>query len=755
MTGILVWQMASRFLPMGHYILPISMAIIMVVYIYQGIYKKQLINALTNNICLTLFVVQGGVWCVLSYLGMAGWFNLSRDFGVDLSYLPRQAYYFYFFPFIAVCAVIKKDNALEFLKKYNVEIAAVLYICYCIQSKTVEILNISDFLTLAFLSLLGNRKRKIDWMLAIALIIMPLHDYGGSTILLLKIMYIGLFAFKNAKWVMKLATFTIPVILVCSFALPQLSIVTDKIAEPNSKWRIDLWADDATAIIDSYGLGIGYGTTYASKQFTEPQSETDVNGLPRPFSANSQYTKEQRPFVTASHNSFVSIGLRMGVIGIALFCGLLFTIWKRLYKKRDDSQAAMVFLFCGVLIMIALNVGLESPNYFNPFMVAMGIISCHINSATDKGEKDKRKILHVVYGANDGGVEATIFNYYSQMDREKFKFDLVAQASIRDDIAQDMFAGKLKALGSAVCYIPPKAEGIVKAILNCKKIIKNGEYDIIHIHMGKASLPYVISAKLAGVKKVIVHTHIAHDTTGWSRQKSTVIMGKMLKLFKTDKFACSETAAKEMWQEDNVYIMHNALDLEKYRQDTSKSGIIKELLDLKGNTALCAVARFEESKNHTFLIEIFKEYLLLDKTAKLVLIGTGSTMAKVKNQAEKMEIDDRVLFLGTRNDVLDLLQGMDAFVLPSSFEGFGIAYVEAQLAGLPTFALEGAVSKEVKLGNGMIFMQKKATASEWAVEIEKAMKYKIDVDAVVESAKTKGLDIAQQVKKLEEYYFNM
>ncbi|MEG0019792.1 MAG: hypothetical protein RR728_04520, partial [Oscillospiraceae bacterium] len=107
-------------------------------------------------------------------------------------------------------------------------------------------------------------------------------------------------------------------------AVPQIPHICDKITDVNARWRLEYWFDSSTAIADSKGVGIGYGTAYASTTFAkgvERDSYTQTcetcgnvkEIVPNPFDSNEDYTAQQRPYVTATHNSFVSIALRMGV----------------------------------------------------------------------------------------------------------------------------------------------------------------------------------------------------------------------------------------------------------------------------------------------------------------------------------------------------------------------------------------------------------------------------------------------------------
>ena len=367
----------------------------------------------------------------------------------------------------------------------------------------------------------------------------------------------------------------------------------------------------------------------------------------------------------------------------------------------------------------------------------------------------KASILHITYGVDCGGVEAAIFNYYSQIDRSSFHFDVLSQMNKGQDVSNDLFAKKFRDLGSEVYYVPSKSWNLKECIRQSFQILKRKNYDIVHIHMGHGSLVYVVIAKLCGIKRVIVHSHIAFDTTGWTAKKTTRMMAVMLKLFKTYKAACSKEAAEQAWPGEQVYVMNNAIDAQAYIPNEKTRGIVRDSLNLGDSTAICAVARFVESKQHSFLIDIFASYLALDEKAKLVLIGNGELEETIKSKVKLMNLQDKVMFLGPRSDVPQLLQGMDAFVLPSRFEGFGMVYVEAQLAGLPTFAIEGAVPQLVRLSDSFFTIDKESGSEVWANIVSRNIAKKPDIEKLIENVKKNGLDIGTEAQKLEKYYVDI
>lgn len=369
--------------------------------------------------------------------------------------------------------------------------------------------------------------------------------------------------------------------------------------------------------------------------------------------------------------------------------------------------------------------------------------------------KNKIKVLHVMYGLDSGGVESVIYNYYHCMDHTLFHFDVVAQSEKNRDNSKDLFAQKFREVGANVYYICPKGESLLRCMQQFMFLLRRNSYDIVHVHMGQGSLPYVIWARLCGVKGIIVHTHVAFDTSGWSVQPSTRIMGRLLCGIKTHRAACSAEAGRELWGEQDVFVLNNAIDLERYNIEDEIRSHYRKDLDLDGNTAICAVARFVESKNHAFLLEIFQHYLAFDNSAKLLLVGTGELQETLTQKVREMQLEARVIFLGVRKDIPELLRSMDLFVLPSAFEGFGMAYVEAQLAGLPTFAIEGAIPEAVRVSDSLFLIPREASAQEWAAYIYQNRHTCSNHNEAIRNARRRGFDIKREAEKLEQYYLKI
>ena len=130
------------------------------------------------------------------------------------------------------------------------------------------------------------------------------------------------------------------------------------------------------------------------------------------------------------------------------------------------------------------------------------------------------------------------------------------------------------------------------------------------------------------------------------------------------------------------HIINNAIQLQHFQYDEEKRKELRDKYNLNNKNVIGHIGRFQPQKNQEFLVEIFSRYLKQDNNAILMLIGQGENEDKVKQRISELGINDKVMLMGVRQDVNELLQAMDVFVLPSLFEGLGMVLIEAQAAGL-------------------------------------------------------------------------
>ena len=152
----------------------------------------------------------------------------------------------------------------------------------------------------------------------------------------------------------------------------------------------------------------------------------------------------------------------------------------------------------------------------------------------------------------------------------------------------------------------------------------------------------------------------------------------------------ASSAIKEYFDEigcKNIEIIPNGIDLSKFQNlDREKS---REKLGIKDEFLIMTVARLEKVKGINYLIEAGKllssESLISNSKFLILIIGDGSERKNLENLVKKLNLEDRVKFLGQipNEEILEYLVAADCFVLPSLKEGFGIVILEAMAAGVP------------------------------------------------------------------------
>ena len=357
------------------------------------------------------------------------------------------------------------------------------------------------------------------------------------------------------------------------------------------------------------------------------------------------------------------------------------------------------------------------------------------------------KILQIGMTNSLGGIEAYLINYYRKINQKKVLFDFLNIYS--DNIC---FRDEIIELGGKIIDLPSYYKHPIRYIREVKRIIIAGNYDIIHCNMSSSTMLFpLIAAKMAGAKVIISHAHNNSSDKGIIKSIIHNINKHFLPILANYYFACSISAAewffnKKIIDSNRFYLINNPVDTENFAFNNEVRIKKRKELNIKeGMTVIGHVGRFVKVKNHVFLIDVFSEYLKLNRDSLLLLIGVGELQAEIKNKVKQLEIDDKVYFLNNRNDVGELMQAMDIFVFPSLYEGLGMVLVEAQTSGLPILASHN-MPKEVEINSN--FYRKKILdgAKDWAVFIDKMNKSRC------KKINTSNFDINECVKRLVDIY---
>ena len=199
------------------------------------------------------------------------------------------------------------------------------------------------------------------------------------------------------------------------------------------------------------------------------------------------------------------------------------------------------------------------------------------------------------------------------------------------------------------------------------------------------------------------------------------------------------------------HIINNAIQLQHFQYDEEKRKELRDKYNLNNKNVIGHIGRFQPQKNQEFLVEIFSRYLKQDNNAILMLIGQGENEDKVKQRISELGINDKVMLMGVRQDVNELLQAMDMFVLPSLFEGLGMVLIEAQAAGLPCVTSKDVVPDIVNVTGNVSFVPLNNNADEWAQKIYDTLQKTYERNKSIPMLTEAGYDIAREADRFAEY----
>ncbi|HFK5921467.1 TPA: glycosyltransferase [Enterococcus faecium] len=284
------------------------------------------------------------------------------------------------------------------------------------------------------------------------------------------------------------------------------------------------------------------------------------------------------------------------------------------------------------------------------------------------------RILQCVNDMHRAGLETMLMNYYRNIDRTKIQFDFLTHRPYKSDYDEEIIS-----LGGKVYYAPRLyPQNYPKYFKWMEQFFKDHpEYEIVHSHIDAMSYLPLKAAKKAGIPIRIAHSHNTSIDRDFKYLLKQYYRCKLTSVL-THEFSCGKVAGDFLFRNDKFTLIPNAVDAKKFYYDESIRNDVRMKLGISSQTFVMGhIGRISYSKNHRFLIEIFKEFHAIKNNSVLLIIGTGDMEEEIKNYAKKSGIDDDIKFLGNRNDIEKFYQAFDVLMLPSLFEGVPLVGIEA------------------------------------------------------------------------------
>lgn len=365
-------------------------------------------------------------------------------------------------------------------------------------------------------------------------------------------------------------------------------------------------------------------------------------------------------------------------------------------------------------------------------------------------EKDIVRVAHVVGKMVGGGVESFLMNYYKNIDRNVIQFDFII-----DKDSTYIPREEINSLGGRIIEVSPY-QHIFKYIRDMISIFKENKYKIVHSHLNALSVFPLFCAKIVGVPIRIAHSHSTTNKEEWAKNMIKNLIKPFSKIFANQYFCCSELAGRwlfgnKAFDSGKVTVINNAIDTEKFKYDENVRERIRKELDLNDKYVIGNVGRFIAQKNHTRLIDIFYELSKKKDNAVLLLAGSGKLQEKISKKANELNLSEKIIFLGIRNDINQIYQAMDLFLFPTLYEGLGMVLIEAQCSGL--FCISSSeVPNNVKITDNVTFINLDEEDSIWVDEILRVKNSTIKRLSYHEKVADSGYCIGVESKKLQSIY---
>lgn len=198
-------------------------------------------------------------------------------------------------------------------------------------------------------------------------------------------------------------------------------------------------------------------------------------------------------------------------------------------------------------------------------------------------------------------------------------------------------------------------------------------------------------AKKCNVKGIITH---AHNTFSKYPKIDAILSDYFLNSF-TYPLACGNDAGNFLYKGQEFTVLENGIKVDDYEYREIFRNQIRASLNLKERDLVIGhIGHFTFQKNQEYLIFLMKRKNFKDRNVKLLLVGDGENRQSLEELVKKLNLKDKILFLGNRSDVNEIYSALDILIMPSRYEGLPLTLVEAQASDLKCF-VSNKVTNEV------------------------------------------------------------
>lgn len=307
----------------------------------------------------------------------------------------------------------------------------------------------------------------------------------------------------------------------------------------------------------------------------------------------------------------------------------------------------------------------------------------------------KKKVLHYIPGFYIGGIESLFLDLIKYVNKKEYEVYLLTEREV-DNNTREI----LKKNGVEIIVVSNKIKkNPIKYLEEMYKILKKGKWDILHLHISYGRDFMIYFSKYLKLR-IIMHAHTTK--IGIDSKCGRFIFLNLISKKNIEFIACSEEAGKYFYGEKIKYeVITNGIDFRKYEYDKNIKKEYNRMLHLEGKKIIGMIGRISYQKNQRFAIEIFEKLQNLSQDYILLLIGNEADEKGIPQLVREKGLEKKVIFLGARSDIKELLSLIDIYLMPSRYEGLSVGLLEAQASGVQclisdTITPKNIITKNVK-----------------------------------------------------------
>lgn len=328
-----------------------------------------------------------------------------------------------------------------------------------------------------------------------------------------------------------------------------------------------------------------------------------------------------------------------------------------------------------------------------------------------------KKVLFIIWSLERGGAERFLAGLLTHLDRTKFE-PVLCCLNWKGEWGE-----QIETLGIKVIALNKKGKVDLKAFAQLRRIIREGEFDIVNTHLWLADT----MGRLAAIKEktpIIVST--AQNVDVWKKSWHRMVDRWFAK--HTNMVIAVSQAVKKYYHEDvgiptdKINVIPNAIDVSAYENIGDITYLYKDLNITSDDFVIACVGRLNPQKAHHFLLESLKPLKSKYTNLKVVIVGKGELKNHLVTLSKEYGVSDIVRFVGHRSDIPQILAFSDALVLPSIFEGLPLCVLEAMASELPVIATDVGGTAELAVDGVTGYIVPPRDPQALTAAIEKLMK---------------------------------